>query len=588
MDIKKRPNITLENIEFPEDGLEQSLVKTQNNNFSELIRASQGTAKKKGVSIAITEDVRNSQSFGGIYKLKSNLLPPDVVKQIRVQNLLVAAILRARGNTLSLYSLPSSGRFDVGFDIKIRPEFKDHIEPEQMGEIQERITKVKKLLLTCGSEEGLREGEKCSLSDFLYIQTQNGLSFGWMAHENVWVDEEQTKLNRFRVVDSGTIYKAVKKGQSANAVRLASLQLLSQITGDKVFVENFERDRYDWVQVLEGSTPQQAFTAKELTVFNLFPCSDYEKNGYPVSPLDTVTQNLTMFNSIETYNRLYFQNGRAAKGMLVVNSDSINQAELEDIKQYYNASVNNVQNSFRLPIFGVGKEDEIKWMSTESTQKDGEFQYLLEQVSKNIMCAFNIDPEEVPAMSYLSQATNSSALNISSNESKMTSSKDAGLRPLVNQFADYLNNYIFKYLDPELFQLCFLTLTGIDAETREQETDRLIKNASLNLSYDDILEETQKQPIGAAMGGTIPLNTTYKTVSDSSVKVGSFIGNFTGNPSAYVDKSLDYLRDPYYYQNLDHLSVANPNAYLALFATPTNSFDLLQFLIQDYLDEQEE
>ena len=292
MDIKKRPNITLENIEFPEDGLEQSLVKTQNNNFSELIRASQGTAKKKGVSIAITEDVRNSQSFGGIYKLKSNLLPPDVVKQIRVQNLLVAAILRARGNTLSLYSLPSSGRFDVGFDIKIRPEFKDHIEPEQMGEIQERITKVKKLLLTCGSEEGLREGEKCSLSDFLYIQTQNGLSFGWMAHENVWVDEEQTKLNRFRVVDSGTIYKAVKKGQSANAVRLASLQLLSQITGDKVFVENFERDRYDWVQVLEGSTPQQAFTAKELTVFNLFPCSDYEKNGYPVSPLDTVTQNL--------------------------------------------------------------------------------------------------------------------------------------------------------------------------------------------------------------------------------------------------------------------------------------------------------
>ena len=584
----KRKNITLENIVAEESTLGSVMSKSQGNNFDELVKQAQGGAKKKGVSIAISEDPKQANTYAGIYKLKTSLLPSDVIKQIRVTNLLVAAILRARGNVISLYSQPSSGRFDVGFDVKIRPEFKDHISAEQMPEIQERITKFKKLLLTCGSEEGLTDSEKCSFSDFLYMQAINGLSFGWFGTENIYQDSEQTKISRFRVVDSGTIYKAVKKGQSANAIRLQSLKLLSQITGDKIFVENFELDRYDYVQVLEGSTPQQAFSARELTMYNLYPTSDVERNGYPVGPLETITNNLTMFMSIELYQKLYFQNGRAAKGMLVIQSDEINQGELEDIKQYYNASINNVANSFRLPIFGVGKDDEVRWMSTEPNSKDGEFMALTEQVSRNIMAAFSIDPEELPAFGHLGQATNSSALNVSSNENKMTSSKDAGLRPLIAQFSDFLNNHILALMDPELFQLCFLTLTGLDAETREQETDRLVKQAPLNMSYDDILEETQKQPIGASMGGTIPLNSTYKTVSDASVKVGQFIGNYIEDPASYLDKSLDYLRDPYYYQNLVHLSVANPNAYMALFATPSNAMEILEFLLKDYLEEEEE
>jgi hypothetical protein len=585
--ITKRPNITFESIDVPEESMESSLTKSQGP-FDQLVKQAQGRAvKKKGVNIAFTEDPTQGQTYSGIYKLKSHLMPPDIIKQVRINNLLVASILRARGNMIGAYAQPASGRFDVGFEIKIRPEFKDHILPEQMDEINNRIINVKKLLLTCGSEEGLADHEKCTLSDFLYMQTQNGLSFGSFATENIWEDAEQTKLSRFRIVDSGTIFKAVKKGQSANSVRLQSLKLLSQITGDKVFVDGFEKDRYDWIQVTTGSTPTQAFTSKELNVYNLYPTSDIEKNGYACGPLEGLSNNLTMYFSIESYVLAYFRNGRAARGMMVIQSDSIQQNELEDIKQYYNASIGNVSNSFRLPIFGVGEKDEVKWLSTEQQGKDAEFVALTEQVSRNIMAAFNIDPDELPAMGFLSQASNSSALNISSNESKITSSKDAGLRPLIIQFCDFLNNHIFRSMDPELFQICFLVLSGLDAETREQEVDRLIKQAPLNMSYDDILEEVQRTPVGSAMGGTIPLNTTYKTVADSSVKVGNFIGNYTGNPSAFVDPTLNYLRDSYYFNYMALLQESNPNAFLAALQTPSNAMELLQFLIQDYLDEEE-
>src|SRR5690606_2526448 len=96
----------------------------------------------------------------------------------------------------------------------------------------------------------------------------------------------------------------------------------------------FETDHYDWVQVVDGQ-PRQAFTSKEMLVFNLYSSTDIEHNGYPVSPLDTVASSVTTHISIDVYKKLFFQNGRAAKGMLLIQSDEIDQPTLEDIKQQF-------------------------------------------------------------------------------------------------------------------------------------------------------------------------------------------------------------------------------------------------------------
>jgi hypothetical protein len=566
------------------DEQNEQVLKKHGDAWMDIVKNATGSARKKGVSIALTEDPVKTNTYAGIYKLKTKLLPPEVIKQIRIQNLLVAAILRARGNALTMFAQPRASRFDIGFEIDIRPEFKDHIEPEQLIKIQERMAATQKLIMTCGYEDGLKDIEKTTFPDFLYQQGQNGCSFGQFATEWIYEDKEQTKLNRFRVVDAGSIYRAVKKGESAQSVRQASIKLLEQLTGDKLQVENFEKDQYDWVQVVDG-TPRQAFTSKELSVYNLFPCSDIELAGYPVTPMDTAITSITTYMSIELYNKLYFQNGRSAKGMIILNSDDIGQDEIEDVKQQFNASINNVTNSFRTPIFAVGEKDTVQWMSTEPGSKDQEFSFLSDQVSRNILAAFNIDPSEVPGFQHLSKGTNQQSLSESSNQYKLEASRDGGLRPLILKFQDFVNQSIFKKIDPELYQLCTIKLSGLDAETNEQENTRLETESSIHMSYDDILNEVDKKVIGPSVGGNLPLNDRFRAAADAYVTAGVFAGQFLESPSAYVDPMMKYKKDAFFFQNMDYMKEANPMAVQAFYATREDSLDLLKRLLQDYLEE---
>lgn len=559
----------------------------KNEQMMDLIKSATGYVKKSKNTprIAFVEDPQSANRYAGIYKLKdSGLLPDGVIKSIRVKNLLVASILRSRGNTLSMMGHLRKDRFDVGIEVSIKDEFSDHIEPEQMAVIQERINKFTKILVNCGHVEGLEENEKMTLPEFLDIQVRNGLSFGRWGTEFIYKDDEQTEVHRFRPVDVGTIYPAVKKGESAAPVRASSLKLLEQITGVKVDRDMLEQDEYSWVQAING-TPKQAFTSKEMNIYNVFPSSDIEHNGYPITPLDTIVTSVTTHMSIETYNKLYFQNGRAAKGMLVIQSDEIDQSVIEDIKQQYNASINNVENSFRTPIFGVSREDSVNWVSSEPSKKDGEFQFLYDQVTRNILSAFNMSPDEIPGFGHLSRGTNQQSLSEANNEFKLVAARDTGIRPLIMKVQDFLNEKLFPLIDPELAQLCIISLAGLDAETRNQESVRLQQDMPIHYDYDQLMSEVDKELVGPSMSGNIPFNEFYRQVLDNFEDVGKIKSHFNDSPAAIVDPLLKYKRDQFWFQNMQSLAEFNPRALQAYYAANKNRLEILKLFIHDYLDE---
>jgi hypothetical protein len=426
------------------------------------------------------------------------------------------------------------------------------------------------------------------LSEFLFTQGKNACSFGRIATEIIYEDAKNTKPAYFRPVDVGTIYKAIKKGESAKGVRESSLTRLEQITGIKLIPENAKHSEYSWVQVVE-ETPRQAFTPDEMNVYNFYPSTDIEHAGYPVTPLDTCINSITTYFSIETYNRLYFQNGRAAKGMMVIQSDSLNQQNLEDIKHAYNANVNNVQNSFRTPIFGVAKEDVVTWVSTGNDSKgEGEFFYLTDQVSRNILAAFGMSPEEVPGFGHLGRGTSQQSLSESSNQFKLEAARDVGLRPLILKFEDFFNKVILETFDPELAQLVVIRLSGFDANTREQESNRLNQEMPIHYNYDEVMNEVEKNPVGEHLGGKVPFNERYRQVLDTFIPTNEVIYSFTNRPGAFVDPVLKYRKDPFFMQNLQMLQQANPAAYLAWFSTNENNYEILKMLTKDYLEELEE
>lgn len=572
-----------------------NLIKSEDGNgLTYAIKQAMGSATKKNVPrIAFTEQPMDTDTYAGVFKTKRKLLPDSILKLIRTQNHLIASILRARANTISMFGHIKSDRFDIGVSVNIKPEFESYIKPDQMVKIRNRIERFKKILINCGYTDGLKENEKMSLSEFFYLQTTDGISLGRFATEIIYdhsqgnKDDISMKFHRFRPVDVGTIYKTVKKGESAANLRQSGIKLLEMMTSQKIKREAFEADEYSYVQVIDG-IPKQAFSSEELIVYNLYPSNDIDHNGYPVTPIETAINAITTHLSIDAYNKLYFQNGRAAKGMLVIRSEEIDQNTINILKQEFMASINNVGNAFRVPIFGIGKEDDVNWMPMVSSAGDGEFAFLYDAVARNILSSFSISPDELPGFGHLSRGTNSQALSESSNEFKLTAARDTGLRPLILAFQSFLNEKLFPIIDSELAQICTIQLSGLDAQSREQESIRLQQDMPIHMDYDQVLSDVDKQPIGERMAGKVPFNERYQVIVDKYIQVSDVISHYIGDPTALIDPTLRYKRDAFWVQMMQLLMQTNPAAAKAYFATRPYSMDALKMMIEDQLEEDEE
>jgi hypothetical protein len=561
--------------------------------LSQLIKQTTGSAKKKAPSLAFSELPAPQANFLGLFKPRIRLLPPELIKTIRITDHLVAAILRTRGNIMKLYGHLRRDRFDVGMEIEIKPEFLKILTPDQYKKVAERVKRLEKILLNCGHTEGLEHQDQMTLGEFLSTQTINGLSFGSHGTEIIYDREAQPDANgnfpfhRFRPVDVATIYRAVRRGEQVGAnLRELAIKALEAMEGVKFDIDmsKLKEDKYAWLQVIEMQ-PKNAFTSDEMLVFNLFPSTDIEHNGYPVSPLDTCVNSVTTHISIEAYWKTYFSNGKSAKGMLVIKSDEVDQTMLDAIKLQFSASINSVSNAFRTPIFGISKEDDVVWTSTQDKLENGEFAFTYDQVARNILSSFGVSPDEIPGYGHLSKGTNSQTLSESANEWKMTAARDSGLRPLILGWQTFFNQRLVPIIDPELSQMVDVRLMGLDAESREQEAARLQQDSALFYDYDTLQREVDLDPVGEAIGGRVPFNERFRQVADFYVNVGQIKNRFFGDPSAIFDPILKFKRDPFYLQQIQLLMQISPNTVKALYAprSPELVKELLDMEIEDLL-----
>lgn len=531
--------------------VEQFLAdKSKDNKYVQLTNSDK-TEKKKIPRLGFTNDPVNKAHTNGAWD-KRKLLPDAVIKEIRASDHLIASILRARGNTLSMFGHIKRDRFDVGVEVKMKPEFEQIVTPDQAVRIQQRMDRFQNLLMNCGYTEGLPENDKMSLSDYFYLSTYNGLSFGRFATEVIRDeaanDEETGKFNRFRPIDAGTIKRTILESTSKTeikGVRDGAKKDLERQERVQVATQTDLTDEFPWMQQIDG-TKKEFFTDDEMLVYNLYPSTDIEHNGYPITPIDTCLSSITTHLSIEAYSKLFFQNGRAAKGMLVIKSDEVDENVIQDMKQQFMASINNVSNAFRTPILGVAKDDDVDWVNTDGTAKDGEFEFLYDSVSRNILASFNMSPDELPGYGHLSKATNSQALSESNNEFKLTASRDTGLRPLIMKFQEFLNQRLFPIIDEELSKICVVELSGLDAQSRDQENQRLQAEAPLHGDMDEVLKAVDKEPIGEHAGGKFPFNELYNLNADKFMTVGEMLAEFKKDPAAGVKTLNRYKRDPFF------------------------------------------
>jgi hypothetical protein len=477
-----------------------------------------GDEKTSLVRLAFESDPTERNNNGGLYEMKLRLIPDDVLKRIAIQDDLVAAIVNARANVLSSFGRRQPDRFSTGFRIEPMAGIMEKLtDPAKKKQLLKDIELAERRLTTCGATDKWGTEERyMTFSQFLYMTTRNAVVNGRIASEIIYTKspEGQGKkdFKAFRPLDVGTIFRAVKDpGHELENVRKQGLKLLEYYTKEKIPVDQQSiPDNFDWVQVIRGRV-MQTFSDEECAVHNFYPVSDIELNGYPITPIDTIITQVVTHINIGEHNKLYFQSGRAARGMLVLESDSVDDDTIASIKQQFNASINSVQNAWRMPVFGINPGDKITWEPIDSGARDMEFQYLSDSNARAILSAFLMSPDELPGYTHLSRGSNSQALSEGDNEYKLTAARDVGLRPLMSQMEDFVNARLFPLIDPDLAKICTVKFLGLESLSPEKEATRIATDAPLHMTMDEVLSAVEKQPVGIEAGGSINFNQQWWT-----------------------------------------------------------------------------
>ncbi len=503
--------------------------------------------------LSFEEDPTLTNRWGGLFYEKITLLPDKVLKRISYTDGLIAGILQTRASQCAPFGRPLEDKYDVGYRISPNAHTGfDDLPPQKKKEIQEKIKDLTRQLATCGSTSQWEKNQHMSLSTFLSISARNACLFGRFSTEIIWVTDPKSntrKMHSFRPNDAGTIYRAVPHSSSTDSVRKMALRRLAELKNEKIKPEKWENDEYAWIQVVNG-VPSQAFGPDECIVYNCYPVTDIELNGYPLTPIDTVIADVTTHINITNHNKLYFQTGRAARGMLVIESDDVDPSSLADLKQQFNAAINSVANAWKMPVLKVAVGDKIAWTPIDNSSRDMEFQYLSDSNTRSILSAFQMSPEEIPGYAHLSKGTNNQALSESNNEYKLEAARDVGIRPLLSHLQDFLNMRILTLMDEEVAKYCSIKLLGLDSDTQEKERTAISEEMEQSMTYDEIMRKVEKNPVGKQNGGDFPLNPGFQAVLDRYFSVGQIEEFFFGVEGASKDPNKQYKRDNFYFQAL--------------------------------------
>lgn len=557
-----------------------------------------GKATERAPALTFMESPNYNDAYAGVVKSKRNEIPDSVLKLVRTQDHLIAAILRTRGGQISQFGKKRADRFDKGMEIKIKPEFYKLLNTEQFQKITERIKRLETILLNCGHTEGLENQQKMTLAQYLSTSVENALTFGWMGTEMIYDRESEPDeagdfpFNRFRPIDSGTIYKTVRNGEQAGVnTRILAIKELERITGDKIKIDydKLREDKYAWAQQVEGIA-KQYFTHKELLMYDFYPTTDVEKNGYPLPPIETAISSITTHISIDTWKRLYFQNGRATRGALVIKSEDVDSPTLEKFRQEFQASINGVQNSFRTPLMGISPTEDIDWLSFANDKADDSFEFIYDQIARNILATFQMSPDEIPGYGHLSKGSNSQTLSESNNEYKLEAARDSGLVPILQHFETFFNQRLIPIIDPILSKIITFKFAGLDADSKEQEATRLQQDMPTSMTMNEVLHQVDKDLIPQFLGGDVPFNERLQLIWDKFKNVGEIKEFFMGSVGATLDPMNQFPRDPFFLQNMQLMAQASPNTLIAFFAPkPAElTMKLLEMEIDDLLEEDDD
>lgn len=375
----------------------------------------------------------------------------------------IADIIRTRTNQVLMFCEPPEDKHSPGFEIRLRDR-----KAKMTKKAEKRAEELTHLMLNCGYVSDQRD--RLSLVDFTKMFIPDSLQYDQGTFEVV--PDRKGQPSYFDIVDSSTI-------------RL--LDPAYRDPGDPFAV-----------QVINGSIVE-AFTPDELAFCVRNPRSGIRAYGYGMSEIETLVREITGFLWGMDYNRRFFTQGSATRGVLNFKG-TIPDKQLRAFRRQWYAMVSGVSNAWRTPITNA---EELQWINMQMSNRDMEYNAWIDFLIKICCARYNIAPEEVN-FSY-GNTGQSSAMGQAPIEEKIKASKDLGLRPLIRWYFTCLNVHFLQRIDED-FEMCAV---GLDDKGAEAEVELLTKQVQGYRTLNEVRADAGDPPLPEDKGGDLILNAQY-------------------------------------------------------------------------------
>jgi hypothetical protein len=385
---------------------------------------------------------------------------------------IINAIIKTRKNQIADFAEPQGDRYSTGFIIRKKPQ--GGAETKMTEKDKKIANAITDFILNCGNASSWTGDD---FDTFIRKIVDDSLVYDQMTFE--CIRNKKGVLDRFIATDAAT-FRMAETAFRDDTNNPFFDQRGSGIWFNKSFSSNLKpvKGYYpQYVQVYQNSVVSE-FYPWELCFAVRNPSTSIYANGYGCSELEELINVVTSMLWGDEYNRRFFSQGSAPKGLLRVKS-GMNDSALQQFKQQWQAMISGVMQSWKTPVV----QADVDWVDLQKNNRDMEYSSWMEYLIKLACAIYSIDPSEIGWD--ISRGSGNSGLFEGSQAERLQHSKDKGLYPILKFIQRKINKYIVEQINPE-FEFVFMGLNGM---TIEQELDMDIKKLS---NFQTINEIRQK------------------------------------------------------------------------------------------------
>lgn len=398
----------------------------------------------------------------------------------------INAIIKTRKNQVADFAEPQENKYQTGFVIRKKPK---------MGVEQKMDTKDRKIAYSI-TDFIIRGGNVGTwgvddFDTFIRKLVDDSLTYDQMTFE--CIRNRRGQLESFIATDGSTF--RISDSYFEKDYKNAFFQRRGATVWDNEDFGPKIKGYYPaYVQVYQ-SVKVNEFYPWELCFGIRNPSASIWANGYGCSELEELINVVTSMLWGDEYNRRFFSQGSAPKGLLRIKGNN-NEAALQQFKQQWQSMISGVMQAWKTPVV----EADVDWIDLQKNNRDMEYNAWMEYLIKLACAVYSIDPTEIGWD--ISRSGGNSGLFEGSQAERLQHSKDKGLYPLLKFIQRKINKYIVEQINPD-YEFVFMGLNGM---TIDEELKLDIDKVNSFMTVNEIREKYELKPLE---GGDQPNNSIF-------------------------------------------------------------------------------